>query len=301
MIEGARIAVLGGDEREHHIAELLTVDGALVTTYASSADDQPRTYQVASSAEEAVRGVQWLVCPSPGLETGDIVFSPGHARPIALDAELLSHADLARGGLILGRSTESLNRLAAELGFEVYEMKADSALAVANATSMAEAALALLIESTNRLLREHVFVVIGFGNTGMAITQCLLAMRCDVIVAARSKRDRERARQLGAHPVAFEDRCEHFRDADIVINTVPDPSAVPNSVGPEDTHATFFDIASPPGGMDHQTLLGQGLDVSWTRALAGMRAPLTTAEHQYSYVTTVVKAQNERLSRTETT
>jgi len=133
------------------------------------------------------------------------------------------------------------------------------------------------------LLREHLFVVLGFGSTGLAITQLLLAMRCEVVVAARSRRDRERARQLGARPVAYIDRVEVMETADIVVNTVPAPDAVPVSVGASRITARIFDIASPPGGMDHQALVGAGLDVNWVRGLGGLRAPVSMAEAQLEF------------------
>lgn len=289
----APIAVIGGDEREHFIATSLAIAGHPVKVFAGARVDAHAEYQRAHSLEAAVKDAVWLICPYPGLGPRDEIYAPASAVPIRLDRELLGTSRVRSGGVILGRASPALRHVCDDLGIAVHEAKADSALAVQTATAVSEALLPVLVESSDRLLREHLFVVLGFGSTGFAITQMLLGLKCEVIVAARSKRDRERARQLGARPVDFEDRVEVMEGADIVINTVPDPVSVPIETGASRTTAKFLDIASPPGGMDHQALLGMGLDVSWLRALGGLRAPTSMAEAELGFIESVIGADPE--------
>lgn len=277
------VAVLGGDEREHHIANALSETGFDVRTFGGSVLDPHAGYRRARSRHDAVNGAEWVLCPYPGLTVSDEVYSPASDIPIRLDRDLLAASSAQRGGLVLGRASEQVRALCGDLGISVHETKADSGLVVQTATAVSEALIAVLVESTHRLLREHLFVVLGFGSTGLAITQLLLAMRCEVVVAARSRRDRERARQLGARPVPYADRIAVMETADIVVNTVPAPDAVPVSVGASRITARIFDIASPPGGMDHQALVGMGLDVNWVRGLGGLRAPVSMAQAQLEF------------------
>lgn len=277
------IAVLGGDEREHHIASALGDSGFDVRAYAGSVIDPHSRYRRARTAREAVSEVDWVLCPYPGLTVNDEIYSPAGDVPVRLNRDLLGAAAAQHGGLVLGRASEGVRALCGDLGIAVHETKADSGLVVKTATAVSEALIGVLVESTYRLLREHLFVVLGFGSTGLAITQLLLALRCEVVVAARSRRDRERARQLGAHPVAYAERIEVMETADIVINTVPAFDAVPVSVATSRITARIFDIASPPGGMDHQALIGAGLDVNWVRGLGGLRAPVSMAEAQLEF------------------
>jgi dipicolinate synthase subunit A len=283
MSRGVRVAVLGGDEREHHIAVGLSEIAMQVTTFGGSVLDPRAGYRRARTAREAVTDATWILCPYPGLTVCDELYSPASEVPIRLDRHLLGSSRAHDGGLILGRASDSVRALCSDLGIAIHETKADSGLVVKTATAVAEALVAILIESTHRLLREHLYVVVGFGSTGLAITQLLLAMRCEVVVAARSRRDRERARQLGARPVAYTERTVVMETADVVINTVPAADAVPATVAAGRITARIFDIASPPGGMDHQALIGAGLDVSWVRGLGGLRAPVSMAEAQLEF------------------
>lgn len=284
MSSDKKVAVLGGDEREHRVCALLVEQGYEVSSFGSGPSDQPPTYRLSRNLQSAVAGAAWIICPSPGLGQGDAVFAPAHHGIIRLSASVLAEAALSKGGLILGRTTPSLNAKALELGFSVFEMKEDLGLAVSNATAVGEAVLASLIENTKRLLREYEFLVIGFGATGFAITHALLAMHCPVTVAARSSQDRERARQIGAKVIDYAHRRDAFAKADIVINTVPNTKAVPTSIIEDLPGGRVIDIASPPGGMDHEFLLAQDYDVSWMRALAGMRAPISCANSQFEFI-----------------
>lgn len=308
------IAVIGGDEREHFIATSLAVAGHPVRVFAGARSDSGADYERVRSVEAAARDAAWLICPYPGLGPRDEIYAPASPVPIHLDRDLLARSSVRSGGLILGRASATVRHICDDLGIAVHEAKADSALAVQTASAVSEALLPILVESTGRLLREHLFVVLGFGSTGFAITQMLLGLKCEVIVAARSKRDRERARQLGARPVDFDERISVMEAADIVINTVPDPISVPVETGESRTTAKFIDIASPPGGMDHQALLGMGLDVSWSRALAGLRAPTSMAEAELDFIEGVIAGapassrdaaaaglQESRFTRTERT
>src|SRR5690606_10159788 len=289
--ELAPVAVLGGDEREHHIATALARGGRAVRTFGGAVLDPHARYRRCRSAREAVTGASWVLCPYPGLGLRDEVYAPASDIPVRLDRALLAASDARHGGLVLGRATETVRAACSDLGIAIHETKADSGLAVQTASAVSEAVLAVLIESTDRLLAEHMIVVLGFGSTGFAITRLLLAVRCEVVVAARSRRDRERARQLGARPVSYDERMAMIETADIVINTVPDVEAVPFSVTATRTTARIFDIASPPGGMDHQALIGAGLDVNWVRGLGGLRAPVSMAEAQLDFIAELMSGE----------
>ncbi len=291
------VAVLGGDEREHHIANALGETDFDVRTFGGAVLDPHVSYGRSRTAREAVAGAEWVLCPYPGLAVNDEIYCPAGDIPIRLDRELLGASAAQRGGLVLGRASEAVRALCSDLGIALHETKADSGLVVKTATAVSEALIGVLVESTYRLLREHLFVVLGFGSTGLAITQLLLAMRCEVVVAARSRRDRERARQLGARPVPYAERIAVMETADIVINTVPSDDAVPWSAASSRITARIFDIASPPGGMDHQALIGAGLDVNWVRGLGGLRSPVSMAEAQLEFFQELLTRQTERSAR----
>ncbi|MGH3760003.1 dipicolinate synthase subunit DpsA [Actinophytocola sp.] len=288
MAEG-RIAILGGDKRELYVAGKLASGGYDVALFACDVDDGG-DLDNESSVEAAVQGARWIIGPSPGLGAGDTVYAPVYSGSVVLDETLLARSDAAKGGLVLGMASPTLTQTARRLAIPVFETKADRSLAVLNATSVAEAVLCLIVQGTDRLLREYRVLVLGYGATAVAITDYLLALRCPVTVSCRSDVDRARAEQRGATAVAYDARMDEFASTDIVINTVPSVSAISEEVFALLGDAKVIDIASPPGGLDHARASELGFAVTWARGLAGSRAPVSVGEARFAYLERLLRS-----------
>lgn len=310
MTNEVRVAVLGGDAREVYIAGRLQALGYQVTLFGAAPDgaapdgaapdgaprggaapDGAGRITLAESPQAAVTGANWIVCPSPGLGDGERVYAPDSPVPIILDADLLAASSAAEGGLVLGRATPGVVAAARSSGVSVFEMKDDRALAVSNATAVAEAMIALLVRKTQRVLPEHRLLVLGYGATGAALTDALLGLACSVRVAARRLEHTERARQRGAAPVSWADRVGAMAQSDIVVNTVPSVEAIPAVAFPQLRDAIVADIASPPGGTDHAAASAAGVDLTWARGLAGARAPQSAGDAQLRIIVEAIASR----------
>ena len=278
----SRVAVLGGDGREVRIAARLAEDGHRTVRY-GQAPAESNGVRVATSLADAVEGAEWLVLPSPGL-TGDVVYAPDAPEPIVLGRDLLERTAVDAGGIVLGRSNATLDHLASELNVRLFQLKDDLGLATRLSTGVAEGVLRLLIEVTQRILREHRILLVGYGVTGAVILDYLVAARCAPLVTTRHPKAIERARQCGGVPVPYTDRAAAMATCDIVVNTVPAVDAVPPQAFAGLRDRIVVDIASPPGGIDHDAARAAGVDVHWPRGLAGGRAPLTAGDAQYDFV-----------------
>ena len=285
-----RVAVLGGDGREVHVAQRLARDGHDAVCYGQAAAEF-NGVRVATSVAEAVRGTEWLVLPSPGLN-GDVIYAPDAPEPIVLDGALLEQSAARNGGIVMGRSTPKLDEIAGRMDIQIFQLKDDTGLATRLSTGVAEGVMRLLIELTRRILREHRFLVIGYGVTGAVIVDYLVAAHCSPQVAVRGPRWLERARQCGALPVAYDDRIEAMEAADIIINTVPSTSAIPPEAFARLRDRIIVDIASPPGGLDHDAARAAGVQVHWPRGLAGGRAPLTAGDAQYAFIAKAIATRD---------
>jgi dipicolinate synthase subunit A len=285
-----RVAVLGGDGREVHVAERLASDGHEAVCY-GQATIAPNGVRVAKTVGEAVQGAEWLIFPSPGLN-GDLIYAPDAPEPIVLDGALLQQSAAREGGVIMGRSTPKLDEIASRMGIQIFQLKDDPGLPTRLATGVAEGVMRLLIELTRRILREHRFLIVGYGVTGAVILDYLVAAHCTPQVAARHARWLERARQCGATPVAYDDRVDAMAGADIIINTVPSTSAIPQEAFVRLRDRIVVDIASPPGGLDHDAARNAGVQVHWPRGLAGGRAPLTAGDAQYAFISRAIAARD---------
>lgn len=291
-MNGERIAVLGGDTREAYIAGQLRERGYEVALYGVTPGSQESaSITPAASAQEAVRGACWVVCPSPGLGDGDVVYAPTSPEPIVLDAALMSSSSASAGGMVMGRATPGVRAAAETLRIPIFEMKDDRMLAASNARSVAEALVAILVEKTVRILPEHRILVIGYGATGAALSRALLGLSCEVGVVARREESLAEAAAIGARSVPFSDRVVAMAEADIVVNTVPSVDAVPPEAYSALQRAVVVDIASPPGGADHEAASAAGVNLTWARGLAGGRAPHSAGDAQLAFILRSIDAR----------
>ena len=287
-MEQARIAILGGDRRELTVARRLKDAGHTVAVYGV---DGPGAEDFGSyaSAGEAVKGAQFVICPSPGIGPGNTLYAPTWDEPIVLDKELMESSDLRDGALVLGRLPESLRPVTEAAGYRVFQTKDAKHLSIANSPAVAEGLLAKLIELTDEVLRDYDTAVLGYGTSGTTIVDYLLAVGSRPTLIARSLSARARAKQRGARPHPYEDRVAALAASSLVINTVPDTEAVPVAAFPAlaASGAIVADIASPPGGMDHDAAKEAGVAVHWLRGL-GSRAPVTYSNQRYGYLAEII-------------
>lgn len=284
-------AVLGGDARELRVAERLIEIGHEVRIFGLEKLPNPPVPYSASSLE-AVRNAHWIIAPAPGI-SGDAIFAPFAGQtPILLNEELLAASNIVEGGLILGRASKTVLEVQKKMGFKVIESKDERHMAVANSTTVAEGLLRLLIEKTNRTLREYSYVVLGYGATGAAFVDVLLAMKCHVDVVTRSKIGQERAKQMGATAHGWDERISVMARKEIVINTVPDTGTIPISAYDRLKNCMIFDIASPPGGLNHEEDANSGLNIVWARGL-GNRAPVSTGDIRFNFIQEVLRLHDK--------
>lgn len=284
-------AVLGGDARELRVAERLIEIGHEVRIFGLEKLPNPPVPYSASSLE-AVRNAHWIIAPAPGI-SGDAIFAPfAEQSPILLNEELLAASNIGEGGLILGRASKTVLEVQKKMGFKVIESKDERHMAVANSTTVAEGLLRLLIEKTNRTLREYSYVVLGYGATGAAFVDVLLAMKCNVDVVTRSKIGQERAKQMGAPAHGWDERISVMAGKEIVINTVPDTGTIPISAYDRLKNCMIFDIASPPGGLNHEEDANSGLNIVWARGL-GNRAPVSTGDIRFNFIQEVLRLHDK--------
>lgn len=277
-----RIAVLGGDKREVHIARRFFEMGYSVMGYG-----QPPTSDdslVANSASAAVKAARWIVCPMPGLGAGDVVYAPAARSSVVLNEGLIASSDARSGGLVVGEASGSVVAVADQLGIRLFEMKKDRALSIRLTTAVAEAVIGLLIENTDKTLPECLTLVLGYGAVAGQALDLLSSWNCPTIIAARNQAARARAEQRGAKAISFDDRVQAMDEADIVINTIPSFAAIPQTAYQQLKATLVIDVASPPGGMDHEAMLSLGIPVIWARGLAGGRAPVSSGNAQVDYI-----------------
>ncbi|WP_028935766.1 dipicolinate synthase subunit DpsA [Pseudonocardia spinosispora] len=282
------IAVVGGDERESRLVSRLVAADVPVRTFGVPAEDVG-----CSSSAEAVADAHWLVCPTPGLHPDGSLYAPSHDGPIFLHELVGFGRRLGQGGIVLGRAPRGIQALAAARRVPLHEIADDEDMRRRFAVAAAEGVLGIVIAETKQVFGDLRITVLGTGRTASAIVELLHACGALVRVAGRRESGLADVLARGAMPVSYARRHEAIVGSDVVINTVPSPDAVPDELLPRCAGKLIIDIASPPGGLQHEYATWRGAEVRWARGLVGRRAPITAGDALFDKLLGLVDAARE--------
>ncbi len=262
------VAVLGGARREIEIISRFRAAGATVRTFGTIEHEDIAGLGVPSLAE-ALDGSTVIVGPMPGVAVDGSLYAPHAAEPIVIDERTLAGA--RRGAVFFsGRSTPAMRAAGEARGVRFEDLGEDDYVQVQHAIPTAEAAIALAITETDETLNGSAVLVVGYGRIGQVLAQYLRGFGAVVAVAARRAEVRARAVAVGHRAIDTTpaDLQGAIAQADIVYATAPAnvlDRAVLEHAKPT---ALVIDLASPPGGLDHDAGKELGLRIIWARAQA---------------------------------
>ncbi|PCI47732.1 MAG: serine carboxypeptidase [Alphaproteobacteria bacterium] len=278
------IAVVGGDDREQEIARLAGLSGANIRASGfpwpeggiSSVDHFEKP-------EGAMRGADIVLMPIPGIAADGSIFA---------DQKIIPRADLlslmaSPAHIILGKADMGLVEAARQTGVTLHEYEHDNELMLLRGPAIVEAVLQVLITNTDITLHGANICIIGQGNIGSLLTNCLVKLGAHVTVAARNPVQLALAYTMGASPLPLTQFAEQAGRFDIIVSTVPAPVVTSQIVDALPSHALVVDISAPPGGCDLDYVKSSGRKGIWARAL-GRRAPITVGGSQWVGISKII-------------
>jgi dipicolinate synthase subunit A len=290
-LDGIRIAVVGGDEREQEIARLAAAEGAAVTAYGFPCPEPIAGVELAADAAAAMRGASYALFPIPGIAADGSLFAPSAAEPILPDEALLGV--LAPGAqVILGAADDKLRAAADAAGVTLHEYEHDVELMLLRGPAIIEGALQQAIANTRVTIHEADVVVVGHGTIGALLTRTLVALGARVTVVARNPVQRAAARAAGAAAVPLEGLGDVAARAAMLFSTVPAAVVERETLGGMRRGSLVMDLAAPPGGVDLAAATELGLVAVWARGL-GRRAPVTVGASQWQGIRRRIEAIEE--------
>lgn len=265
----ASIAVLGGDLRQHYLAEYMVKTGHEV-----------------SSLREAISDCDWILGPMPFSRDGERLYTaptkpagiiPGKSAEIlpkeSAGITLEELAALLRPGqtLVGGGIPERFSAACAGKQVTVIDLMEDEALIRANAALTAEGLLSMLIAQTPFSLTDRRFLILGFGRCGQEIAWLLSGFS-----AALTAYDHDPKRIGLATLQGFS--TDLSLDYDVIINTIPAQVLTGQQLAQLPPHCMLFDIASAPFGFDLKTARELGLALIRCPGIPGAMMPQTAGE-----------------------
>ncbi len=275
-LPGMKIAILGGDAREMHLAGHLAGLGFSVRVFGLPVPEGERV-TVCQNPVQALAGAQAVVLPAPGISARGELYCPFLEKP-----PVVTEADFgclpAGTPVFVGVARDVLKSIAARRGFRLVELFALDEVAILNSIPSAEGAIQLAMEKLPITIHGSESFVLGFGRTGATLAYLLVAMGARTTVIARNPAQRARACQLNCRAYDFPELPALIGKADVIFNTVPAlvlPEPLLQKASPQ---VLIIDLASAPGGVDFEAAGRLGIKAFLAPGLPGKVAPQTAGQ-----------------------
>ena len=272
-----RYTVVGGDDRQAYLANLLTRDGHQVICSGMENSTIVSREIKAKPLPEAVLAADIVVLPLPATRDGVTINANNSYTRLYL-AEVFDNLQdgvIAVGGMLDGKLTEA----AEARGIVIYDYLKREEMSILNAIPTAEGALEIAIRETDFTLHSSKCLVSGYGRIGKILSKMLMDLGADVTVSARKCADLAWIKQAGCRAVHISGIFAEEKEYDIIFNTVPDVifdrHALSKITNKESV--LIIDLASDPGGIDIEAAGTMGIKSIRALSLPGKVAPKTAA------------------------
>jgi len=276
-LNGIRLAVIGGDERELYLVPGLQKLGAYIIGVGFENAPTIPGMVLASSLIDVVDKVDALLFPMFGTDEHGLVKAKYSDSPILVTNDLLRRIP-GQVPLFIGWARPALKLAADRMGIQVIEIANLDELAILNSIPSAEGAIQMAMEATSITIHGSESFVIGLGRCGWTIARMLQGLGARVTGVARKQADLARAVVMGIRPVDLTELEQVINQAEVVINTVPFRVLDRTILDCMQREAVIIDLASIPGGTDFEYAQLLGIKALLAPGLPGIVAPRTAGK-----------------------
>ncbi|KJR45270.1 Dipicolinate synthase subunit A [Desulfosporosinus sp. I2] len=277
VLNGVRLAAIGGDDRELYLIPELIKQGAYIVGVGFEKASPIPGMVLASSALEAIGQVDALLFPMFGTDERGGVKAKYSDSPIVLNKEVLQ-AIPSRVPLFIGWARPALKSAAEMIGIRIIETANLNEVCILNSIPSAEGAIQMAMEATTITIHGSKSYVLGLGRLGWTIARMLKGMGAHVTGVARKPADLARAEEMGIRAVHFSDLEDEIGSAEIIFNTVPHRILDQVMLDCLNHDAVIIDLASIPGGTDFEYAEMLGIKALLAPGLPGIVAPKTAGK-----------------------
>lgn len=269
-----KILVIGGDQRLLYLADLLKNTFPLVQTYALDGAEGLEGVKRADSLESAMERGDIVVAPVPFTKDGVHLLTKDNTVVLL---EALSE-NLRENSVLFGGNIPNLVMEAAKTKHVTcYDFMKMEDVALENAITTAEGAIAEAIALSKQNINEEHCLVLGYGRCAQAIAERLKGLNAKVTIGARREEVRYEAMIQGYQSVPLGDLQSLIFSEQFVFNTIPAMVLDEELIEKMHADSVIIDIASAPGGTDFDACKKAGIKAKLSLGIPGRYSPKTSA------------------------
>lgn len=266
-------AVIGGDLRQAHLAELLAADGHTVRAYALEKHSFSDAVTKAYNFQELTHRVDCVVLPLPVCGEGRTLNTPLALQTHSLD-EIFNLFPTGQT-VVAGKVDHALFEQAGHNGVRLYDYLEREEFSVSNAIPSAEGAIQLAMQELPTTLHGLNTLVLGYGRIGKLLAKYLHAFGASVTVTARKYSDLAWIDANGFTAMHTASIAGNLGDFDLIFNTIPSEVLNRDRLAELKPGCLCIDLASKPGGIDFSAAKKLGVRAIWELSIPGKVAPVT--------------------------
>ena len=268
------ILVIGGDQRLLYLADLLKGVCKQVRTYALDGAACLQGIERFGSLQNAMQGADVIVTPVPFSKDGVHLLTKDNTTILLSD---FSDNFMENQILFGGNITSSVLEAANLKNVQCYDFMKMEEVAVKNAITTAEGAIAEAITLSSQNVNQEKCLVLGYGRCAKAIAERLHGLNATVTIAARKQAARQDALTQGYNALALEDLESDIFNEQFVFNTIPAKVLDAELIEKMNSDVVVIDIASAPGGTDFDACKRKGIIAKLSLGIPGRYSPKTSA------------------------
>lgn len=279
------LLIIGGDNRQHYIADFLERNGFKVSVYGLSEKNRKSIKNIKSAAQNA----DAVIFPLPVSKDGKYITSTIPINETLDDILLMINKECVVFGGMINRSFES-KLLKKDIKFYDYFKREE--VTVKNTVPTVQGILKAMIDNIDYTIHSSKCAVFGFGRVARITADILSSIGADVTVCARKQGDLANAEIRKIKSCKISEFYKISNEYDIIINTIPSLVIDKKILENVKSDCLIIDVASAPYGTDFATAFELGLNAVQCPSLPGKVAPKTAGNIIAEAIINILEEEN---------
>lgn len=260
------VSIIGGDNRNLILSNLLKEDGYSVFRFGLEAEEK--------NIEECIKESNFIITATPFSVDSKNIYAPLVEKKINIQEFI----DLVHNKTIIAGSIadEYIHKFNCN-GNIVFDIMKDNKLVIQNTIPTAEGVVKIIIENTDITINDSNIAILGFGRVGKRLAKVLNGMGANIFCLDTKKEEVANIDVCGYN--ILKDIYKELSNMDVIVNTVPKQIIGKNEINSINKSSLIIDVSSKPGGIDFEYANKNGYNVIHALGLPGKVAPVTSAKY----------------------